>query len=176
MNLAKKILLTAFCALSMPIAMAANPKVCPHVRYIQNQPLTSLAYNQQEHLSYYFSSISKFMTTHQWLFMLEVPREQAVSIDDGMNKAKSALRTLRLNHGLTPKPVEYRHNHFVCLYLNNFDYMAVAVTPMEDAQFTPSYDDDDVTEMSDNSSAKNVNVDATQEMKIVKTSKLLKHK
>lgn len=72
-------------------------------------------------------SLGKFGTNHQWAFMIQMPADQATSIQDARNKLTAALNTLRG----TPKPMyDSDLDIWGCLYSNSYNYPAAAITPL----------------------------------------------
>lgn len=120
------VLILLTCLLFLQNTWAGRPASCPNVSSIKPVPLIYSS-NDNEYQYYLYVSVEKYATPYTWMFVLGVPYNQAISSNDGLNKAQSALGTLTGN----PQPEEYEPGRWVCVYNNNYNYLSAAFTPVD---------------------------------------------
>lgn len=114
------------CALFIQNSWAGKPNRCPSSKQISAVPF-AYAETLDSDQVYLYASVSKFGSHFTWAFVMAVPYNQATSVEDGRNKAQSALGTLSGD----PKLQEYERGHWACVYNNSYNYISFAATPVD---------------------------------------------
>lgn len=136
MNKLKTIALSVlFTLIFIPAAWADEaPTACPKVDMIKKTRFMGIDEDKDDNL-YVAYQISKYETPATWAFIMGVPSDQATTKGDAMNKAKAALATLSGNP--TPMATNSENNQWYCLYENDYQYLALSVTPLNVSSAMP---------------------------------------